>query len=64
MELFPQFASVVRVKLPVSTSVTVTVYSLILPRRCSWGMDFQVTLMLVELWFAAFTISGGSLGTG
>ena len=56
MELFPQFASVVRLKFPVSTSVTVTVYSLILPRRCSTGMELQVTLMLVELWFAAASI--------
>ena len=63
MELFPQFA-VERVKFPVSTSVTVTVYSMILPRRCSSGMDFQVTLMLVELWFAVASILGGWLGTG
>ena len=56
MELFPQFASVVRLKFSVSTSVTVTVYSLILPRRCSTGMKLQVTLMLVELWLAAASI--------
>ena len=64
MELFPKFATVVRLKIPVLTSVTVTVYSLILPRRCWFGMGFQDTLMLVELWFAAASITGGWLGAG
>ena len=62
MELFQPSASAV-VTFPVSASVMVTVYFMITPRLCSSGMDSQVTLMLVELSFAAFTILGGLLGT-
>ena len=62
MELIVPFASLV-VTFMVSASLMVTVYVMITPRRCSSGMDFQVTLMLVELWFVAYSISGGLLGT-
>ena len=63
MELIVPFASLV-VTFVVSASLMVTVYLSITPRRYSSGMELQVTLMLVELWFAAASITGGWLGTG